>query len=78
MKFWNSVKTYLTSKGILRNDDIAFSFENQTLTYNRALAKLFNEYGFDSDRLVVDKIIKTYKNHASIKSVKSNVPSKDI
>ena len=78
-QFWNSVKTYLTFKGILRNDNVALSFENQTLTYNTALAKLFNEYhiyiiknitgtapvkvissyGFDGDRLVVDKIIKT-------------------
>ena len=42
--FWNVVKLFLTYKGFLNNEDIAITFDNRTITDDKELSKIFNEY----------------------------------
>ena len=43
-QFWNTVTPFLTSKGFLRNEDIAFLIGNKTVKDCHELAKEFKEY----------------------------------
>ena len=44
-QFWKTVKPFLTSKGFLHNEDIAYlDIGDKTVTNCNELAKEFNEY----------------------------------
>ena len=43
-QFWNTVKSFLTSKGFLHNEDITLHISDKTVTDCNELAKEFSEY----------------------------------
>ena len=70
-EFWKTIKPFLTNKGCLENSDIMLINDDEMVTDDKTLAKIFNEHyiniverssGLKPEKVEFDDSLNTSKN----------------
>ena len=66
-KFWNTVKPFLTSKGLLQNDNISIDINGNIVENEQQWAKEFNSYYINIGKRSCDKPLMNYFQNINTK-----------